>query len=284
LLFSVLIVVFSLYILLPAGFGVATMIPAKEPVGLPPDGFEAVTIEAEDGVTLAGWYAPPANGAAIILLHGAGSSREALRGHADMLTRHGYGVLALDLRGHGLSGGRTNRFGWESARDVQAAIEFLQKYADVNKIGGLGLSLGGEVLLGAAADYPALSAIVADGASYRSIQELTALPSERPLYRNFTARVLYATVQLLSGESPPKTLLESMLEARGTSFLLIAGGATDLELAFNELFAKTLGDRAELWVAPDSPHIGAFGQHPEAYESHVIEFFDKTLLPGSRSG
>ena len=51
--------------------------------------------------------------------------------------------------------------------------------------------------------------IAADGATTRSLDELLALPSERPLVRNFTARVMYAAVQILSGETPPVPLLDS---------------------------------------------------------------------------
>ena len=44
-----------------------------------------------------------------------------------------------------------------------------------------------------------MTAIVADGATRRSVDELLALPSERPLVRNFTARVMYAAVRILMG-------------------------------------------------------------------------------------
>src|SRR5690606_19488500 len=168
---------------------------------------------------LKGWYRAPANGAAILLLHGAGSSRESVRPYATFLVRHGYGVLALDLRGHGESAGKTNKLGWQGTRDVGAAVAFLQDRDEVQAIGGLGLSMGGEVLLGAAADYPAIGAIVADGATRRCTAELRALESERPLVRNFTARVWYAIVGLLTGEAPPRPLLDAMLASPSTRFL-----------------------------------------------------------------
>lgn len=262
-----------LYIVLPIGMGVAATAPLKSAVGAPPIGFQAITLTTDDNVNLAGWYAPSSNGAAIILIHGAGGSREAVRGYADMLTRHGYGVLALDLRGHGESAGVSNRFGWQGTRDVGAAVAYLQSQTDVTFIGGLGLSLGGEVLLGAASTYPVIKAIVADGASQRCLAELTALPAEQPLVRNFTARVMYAAVQVLTGETPPKPLLDSMREAAATRFLLIAAGANEREVAFNELFDDTLGARAALWVALDVPHTGAFDRYPIEYEQRVSAFF-----------
>jgi len=205
-----------------------------------------------------------------------------VRPYAELLARHGYGVLAFDQRGHGSSGGKTNRLGWQGTQDIGAAIDSLQALPEVERIGGLGLSMGGEALLGASAEYPALSAIVADGATRRSTQELLALPSERSLVRNFTARVMYAAVEVLSSEKPPVPLLEAMVASPTTQFFLIAGGAKSLEVTFNELFADTLGKRAVLWIAPDAPHTGALSRYPQEYEQRVIAFFDEFLLGNSQ--
>ncbi len=281
------------YIGLPVGMGIVTLLPAQAAVGQPPEGFSAVTLQAEDGVHLHAWYRPPAGGstgaasstgspsaagAAIILLHGAGDSREGLRSHAALLARHGYGVLAVDLRGHGESQGRTNRLGWQGTPDVGAAVAFLQAQPEVSAIGGLGLSMGGEALLGAAGQYPALRAIVADGATRRCTAELLALEAERPLVRNFTARVMYASVGLFSGQQPPSPLLDSMAQAGATRFLLIAAGQNRLESEFNRLFAATLPERAALWVAPAAGHIQALRVYPQEYEQRVTAFFDAALL------
>ncbi|MBN1287724.1 MAG: alpha/beta fold hydrolase [Anaerolineae bacterium] len=282
ILFLVIAAIIGLYIILPAGLGVAALSLSREAVGAPPDGFEAVQLATGDGLALSAWYKPPspANGTAIVLAHGAGGSRESVRRYVEMLARHGYGVLALDLRGHGSSEGATNRFGWQGTRDIGAAVAYLQARAEVERIGGMGLSLGGEVLLGAASTYPALEAIVADGATHRCVAELLALPSEQPLYRNFTARVMYASVQIFSGAAPPEPLLDSMIEAESTTYLLIAGGGNQNEVDFNTLFAETVGDRAVLWVAPDAPHTGAFDRYPDEYEQRVLAFLDAAF--GSR--
>jgi dienelactone hydrolase len=235
-------------------------------------------MQTEDGVQLEGWYRPPDNGTAVILLHGAGGSREAVQSYAEMLSGHGYGVLALDLRGHGESQGKTNRLGWQGTLDVGAAVKFLEGHPEVQRIGGLGISMGGEVLLGAASTYPALQAVAADGATRRCTEELLALESERPLVRNFTARVMYAAVQVLTGEVPPEPLHQSMIGSEPTQFLLIAGGSNALEVAFNQMFKQTLENRAALWIAPGAGHTEAFQQYPTEYEQRLIEFFDRFLL------
>lgn len=272
------ILVLLVYVGLPVGAGVAAVLPAKGTVGAPPDGYETVTLTAQDGIQLQGWYRPPDNGAVIILLHGAGGTRESMRAYAAALAKHGYGILALDLRGHGESQGKTNRLGWQGTLDVGAAVTFLQGHPDVQRIGGLGSSMGGEVLLGAASTYPAIEAIVADGATRRCTEEYFALETNRSIVHSFTAQVMYLTVQLLSGTQPPSPLLDSMIEAASTRFLLIAAGQNALETAFNQHFANVLGSRADLWTVAGATHTGAFGLDLQTYEQRVTDFFQAELL------
>ena len=132
-------------------------------------------------------------------------------------------------------------------------------------------------MLGAASRYPVIRAIVAEGATRRSTEELLALSEERPLVRSFTARLMYAVVDLLSGEQPPKPLLDSIKDTTGTRFLLIAAGTKPMEVSYNELFKKTLGDRAILWVVAGAEHTGAFSSHPTEYEQRVTDFFNQTV-------
>ena len=73
---------------------------------------EDVTTFTDDGVRLAGWYVPSTNGAAVVLCHGAGSTRSSVLDHAAVLAAPGYGVLLVDARGHGASEGRAMDFGW----------------------------------------------------------------------------------------------------------------------------------------------------------------------------
>ena len=73
-----------------------------------------------------------------------------------MLARHGYGVLLLDPRGQGRSEGDLVR--WAGDRDLAAGARFLQGRPDVDpdRIGGFGSSVGGEILLVAAAQSDGL--------------------------------------------------------------------------------------------------------------------------------
>jgi len=267
-----------LYLALPLAYGFYATRPARASVGAPPPGFEAVSLTTDDDVSLAAWYAPSQNGAAIVLVHGSGNSRDAVRAHAEMLARSGFGVLALDLRGHGESGGDINRLGWQGTQDVGAAVRYLQTREEVRVIGGLGLSVGGEILLGAASEYPVLRALVSEGATYRSLDEFEALPEHRGFLNSLQIRVMSLAVMLFGGGRPSTPILSSITAAPDTPLLLIAAGNESDEIAYNKVFATAVSPRAEVWVVPGAGHTQGFSRAPEDYERRVIEFFEEALL------
>jgi len=89
---------------------------------------------------------------------------------------------------------------------------------------------------------------------------------------------MYPAVRLLAGERPPTPLLNEMVRAAWTSFLLVAAGENDQEVASNEIFTQALGGQAELWVAPGVAHTGAYSRHPDEYERRLLAFLDSRLL------
>ena len=125
-----------------------------------------------------------------------------------MLVEHGYGVLLFDRRGEGASEGDPHLFAWTGARDVHAAVEFLEDRPDVDpaRIGGLGLSMSGEMLLQAAAESPKLAAVVSEGAGTRSLEERLADYSAGVVVRRFHSLVTnQASLMLFSNQSTRRT-------------------------------------------------------------------------------
>lgn len=272
------VLLFADFVLLPLGIAIHAASSASSGVAAPPDGFTGLTLTTADDVTLAAWYSPPTNGAAIILIHGSGGSREDIRDHAVMLAAEGFGVLAFDGRGAGESGGRSNRYGWNGTRDVGAAVDYLAAQPDVQAIGGWGISLGGEMLLGAAGEYPQLAAIVADGATERSAEEKFDLESARGPLVQFHVGLTYALVGLLTGDTPPTPMLASLRASESVHLLLVAAQNVPDEISYTELYASAAPDRAELWIAPDVGHTGAWHVYRNEYTARVLDFFQTALL------
>jgi dienelactone hydrolase len=89
---------------------------------------------------------------------------------AAVLVRHGFGVLLIDARGHGDSGGRAMDFGWHGDSVIAAATGYLARRPDVDpkRLGVVGMSMGGEEALGASTTNELIRAVVAEGATARS--------------------------------------------------------------------------------------------------------------------
>jgi fermentation-respiration switch protein FrsA (DUF1100 family) len=234
-----------------------------------------VTLRTSDGLRLAGWYVRSHNGAAVISY----PTRKGKVPQARMLARHGYGVLLLDARGYDGSQGDPNLFGWDDAKDIDAAVAWLGKQLDVHggRVGGIGFSVGGEMMLQAAAGNPALHAVVSEGAGFRSARE-DVLRGPRGWFALPSAAVQTAAVAVMSGTAPPPPLkdLVSHIAPRPVFFIYAGHGAGGEE--FNRDFYDAAGAPKTLWKIPEADHVGGFRARPHEYEQRVIGFFDRALL------
>jgi len=238
--------------------------------------YEDVEFTTGDGLSLQGWYIPTRNGAAVISFPGRASSQK----RAKMLARHGYGVLLFDRRGEGKSEGDPNQFGWQGERDIHAAVAFLQRRpgVDPDRIGGIGLSVGGEMMIEAAAESPALRAIVSEGASSRSVRDELANPGGEwtEVVGNSVATTATA---VFTNNLPPATLksLVPKIAPRPVFFVYGARGQP-AERPANNAFYAAAGRPKAIWEVPGSGHIGGIDAQPAEYERRVIGFLDRALL------
>lgn len=99
----------------------------------------------------------------LVITHGAGEFKEnylELSGH---LAARGIAGLALDMHGHGRSGGRPYQIEMrEWVADIRAACDFIGGHPalDAGRIGAFGLSSGGTAILEAAVVEPRLKTLV----------------------------------------------------------------------------------------------------------------------------
>ena len=238
--------------------------------------YQNVAFQTKDGLTLKGWYVPSRNGAAVIVAPG----RTGTQRHARMLLRHGYGVLVFDRRGEGASGGDPNAFGWAASRDLAAAKAFVAARPDVDpeRIGGLGLSVGGETLLQAAAEDKGFRAVVSDGAGARSLREDFAR-SDRDKWGELpTSLVITAGTALFSNQVPPPNLkgLVARIAPRSVFFIYAEHGQPN-EINLTQKYYERAGEPKKLWRVPDAGHTHGLSVRPREYERRVVAFFDREL-------
>ena len=273
------VLAFAWFVAVPVGFGVyLTHLPSRDSIRAAdldaPK--QDVVLRGADGVRLSGWYVPSRNGAAVIAMHGTGSSRHGVARHARTLARHGYGVLALDLRGHGDSDGRSTSAPWKLDDDIDRAVDRLAARADVNaaKIGLLGVSMGGEVALRVAARRRDVRATVAEGAM-GGFEDASAAGASLPVVAQLAGLTLVST--LLTGENSDADA--DLVQRIAPRPLLLISAGRAIEADANRVFQRRARGSTRHWNLPDAAHGQAHKTDPAGYERRVIAFLDAALSP-----
>ena len=279
------VIAFAFFVMFPVTLGIFASNVAHHPCcnETPADrgiAYEDVSFDTAKGLTLSAWFIPAQNGAVVITVHGAGRNRATVLDEAEILVRHGYGVLMVDLEGFGDSEGRANAFGWVGARGVHAAIDYLKSRDDVDadRIGGLGLSMGGEVLLQAAGESDGLKAVVSEGGTGRTGKDFREMDAFD--YDTIVTAIHFvagATMSVISGEPAPPPLKQMVQQIAPRRVLLIAASIPEEEKLMS-MYREIGGEYFDMWTIPESKHVGAFDLHPEEYEERVVAFFDDALL------
>jgi hypothetical protein len=268
---------FAAVVLFPTALAYVFTHTARAEVPAPSLGaaHEDVAFTTSDGLRLQGWFVPSRNGATVIAFPGRSGPQKQTR----LLVRHGYGVLLFDRRGEGASEGDPNTFGWVGDRDLHAAAAYLRSRPDVDpeRIGAIGLSVGGEMLIHAAAHSDAFKAIVSEGASGQSARD--GLANGDTLDSFLGGGVNTLATALFTSTLPPPSLKSEVSSIAPTAVFFIYGenGQGGTETKPNELFYAAARRPKHIWEVPNGQHIAGITTEPEEYERRVIGFFDRAL-------
>ena len=203
---------------------------------------EQVSFEAADGLLIRGTLLLPLTSGAdpgVILLHMLGDDRTVWGevGLAADLVAAGYAVLAVDMRGHGETGGAAD---WTLAADdlarVWDAFVALDSVDDA-RTAVIGASIGANMALRLGVDRPDIRAVVAlsPGLDYRGVTtaELPAAYGDRPL-------LLVASEDDAYAADSVRALAESAATAR-VEMYATAGHGTNMFAAAPELTPLIIG-------------------------------------------
>ena len=148
---------------------------------------------------------------------------------------------------------------------------------------GLGLSVGGEVLLEAAAETDMLRAVVSEGAGIRSLREaLEARGVSHWITAPYWAVTTGATA-IFAGRLPPPSLEDVVPRIAPRPVLLVYAAHGQGGENLNPDYFAAAGEPKELWRIPDGGHIGGIDARSGEYERRVVGFFDRALLGGNRT-
>jgi uncharacterized protein len=249
-------------------------------------GAQTVRFAARDvAATIEAWHLRAAAGGAargaVVFVHGKDACRsELLKAPtldlATCFAGAGFDVLMIDLRGHGRSDPAPLTYGHHERHDVLGAVDWLRAHGHV-RIGVFGASMGAAATLLAAAEEPAVAAIVADSAFAdfgqmieRQFARLARLPRQ----------VLPGALAI--GRAITGVALQRVRPIDGARALvgrpvLVIHSAGDRFVPACDAEAIAAAAGAELWITPTEGHIGSYRAAPEPYVQRVLGFFERHL-------
>jgi pimeloyl-ACP methyl ester carboxylesterase len=245
---------------------------------------EEFAVRAPDGALLSGWKVRAArtNGAWVLVFHGVADNRYGTEEQARILLESGYGVVMMDSRAHGASGGEMASYGWQERKDVSAVIDELERTEHPRHLFALGNSMGAGIALQAAGSDQRIEAVAAE-APFANLQEAAydyaGLQRWPLLGKTFFAPgawVLIYRGEHLAGFPASEVSPEKAVRERAFPLLLICDGAdVVLPCRHSERILRAAAGPKELWRVPGALHTDAMGRAPVEYRRRVLSFFDE---------
>jgi fermentation-respiration switch protein FrsA (DUF1100 family) len=238
-------------------------------LGIP---YQAITLTTRDGLKLAAWYTPSQNGTLVLVAHGYGAKRSA-EIYA-LFARHGYGVLAWDMRAHGESEGELCTVGYAEAGDVETALDYALSQPGIERVAAWGESMGGVATILAAARRPEIEALVTDSAFTALEDELelrVPIPLLRPLIRFFAEQEAGGSIQSVRpvdqiGRLSPRPV-----------FIIQGLADQSIPLDSGQRLYEAAGEPRLVWQEEGIGHVEMYTAQPSEYEARVIAFLDEAL-------
>ena len=258
--------------------------PSHAVVAGPPDalGAEAVTFPSNSGSVIHAWFVRGRpDGGAVLLLHGMGSNRTSMLGRAEFLHREGFTVLAPDFEAHGESTGEQVTFGARESLDAAAALAFLRHVAPRERVGVIGVSMGGAATLLGPGPVEA-SAVVLESV-YPTIREAVSdrlAAWSRPFSR--IGRLLTSAAIGILGRQTGVSELELQPIARIARLrapLLLISGTEDryTTLAESESLYAHASSPKSFWAVDGAGHEDLHAFAPIEYQRRVGDFLARFL-------
>ncbi len=272
--------------------GLRLAAPVPRYVGPPPETLPAaqdVRIASASGSDLHGWWLPGtrAGGGAVVVMHGVRRSRLNMVKRAQVLHAHGFAVLLFDLQAHGESPGKHITFGRLEAMDAAAAVHWVRVCLPGERVGVIGVSLGGAATLLGREPLP-VDALVLESVFPDIDSALANRLRGRfgPVWGPLVTPVLAPLFTLLL---PPilgvRTDELRPIERIGavTAPVLVASGTADrgTTLAETEAMFRRAPEPKRLWVVEGAGHVDLERFDPDPYWAVVMPFLTEYLRPGA---
>lgn len=233
-------------------------------------------------IELAGWWIEAAkpSDCTVILLHGYGDAKVGAAAWAPAWYVLGANVLALDLRGHGESGGKTCTAGYRERFDVKTVIERIKadRPEQTKTVILMGLSLGAAVAAATAQVCEQVDGLVMDcpyvdfatGATALARATDVPLPALMPLAAKWAQWWLGADFEEVSPVNVLAKLKLPMLLIQSENDVLVSAAMHE------QLGTAAMGAGASVWQVPECAHLEALFTHEKDYLARLAEVMERS--------
>jgi fermentation-respiration switch protein FrsA (DUF1100 family) len=243
---------------------------------------ERVQIRSADNILLDGRFFRGDRPALIILASGYGDTQDQMLQIAEFLHHAGFSVLTYNSRARVPSGGKYVTLGALEQKDVISVVDYAARRSDVdvNRIGILGISMGGASAILAAAKDQRIRAVVDDSgfsdaprviaASFEHFIHLPAFPF---------APITVAIADLRAGINANQVRPVDVIGQISPRPLLIIHEQGDAVVPPDNSLRNFAAAREpkQIWWVPGSSHAQAQTIAKSDYQAHVTSFFDSAL-------
>jgi pimeloyl-ACP methyl ester carboxylesterase len=224
---------------------------------------QPLTLYSMDGVRIDAGHLPGDDALCVVLVHGfTGSWRQPATRRIAAELNHVGGVIAIDLRGHGRSGGRST-VGDREVMDVDAAVRHA-RHLGYERVALIGFSMGGMIVIRHAALIGGVDAVISVSAPARWYYRDT-----KPMRRAHWA------IERRSGRLAVRLVRKTRITPRGwvrepeppylvtgriapVPFLVVHGDLDPfLPVDHAEQLYDGAGEPRELWIEPGFGHAEA---------------------------
>ena len=286
-----MLIIIILLIIFVAGFSIyvasRSYLFEKEPNKYTPAkyGFEfdEISIPTKNDRRLYGWWIPADNPSyeelpTIILIHGWARNVDRMMSYIKQLHPAGYNLLAFDSRCHGRSDDDKFSSMPKYTEDIQAAIAYSLELpnVDTNRIGLLGLSMGGAASIYAASMDNRIQAVVTVGA-FSHPEKVMGLEFRKHKIPFPIVWLVFRYMEIRIGKRFNQIAPSNNIAKGDAKFLLIHGindETVPLDQA-EELYEAGKPANTKLWKVAGKGHSDC--NHHQGFWPKVLEFYKVNL-------
>ena len=243
---------------------------------------EHIQVLAADKILLDGRFFRGDRPSLVILASGYGDTQDQMLSIAEFLHQAGFGVVTYNSRARAPSGGEYVTLGALEPQDLLSIVDYLavRRDVDANRIGVLGVSMGGAIaILGAARDRR-IRAVV-DDSGFSDVPRVIAASFEHFIHLPAFpfAPLTIAIADSRAGIDVSRVRPMDVIGAISPRPVLVIHETDDDVVPVDHSLRNfaAAGQPKDLWLVPGKQHGRAHTIAKSEYENKVVKFFEAAI-------